>query len=423
MKTARRHTSVPALAILALSTATFAQTTPQRPQDLALVGGLVYADPAQEPIPDGVVLVRGGTITAVGRRGTVPIPSGVEVVDCTGRTIAAGLWNSHVHFMERKWANAGQIPAAELAGQIEGMLTRFGFTSVFDTGSSWENTRRIRDRIEAGELPGPRIRSTGEIMVPKGGLPPDLVFDITGMMHQRIPEVADAGDALASARAHLDAGTDGIKIYAATWAPPIVAIPEDAIRAAADETHRRGKLVFAHPSNREGLMNAVRGGADVIVHTAPNSGTWDETVLGPMRKAGVALIPTLKLWRHELQHDRDTARDAFVGAGVAQLRAWLAAGGVVLFGTDVGYMGEYDPSDEYALMAEAGMTPRQILASLTTAPCEKFGESARRGRVAVGMAADLVVFDSNPLRDIRAFAAVRYTIRDGKIIARRKREE
>jgi imidazolonepropionase-like amidohydrolase len=86
-------------------------------------------------------------------------------------------------------------------------------------------------------------------------------------------------------------------------------------------------------------------------------------------------------------------------------------------------MGEYDPSDEYTLMAEAGMTPRQILASLTTAPCEKFGESARRGRVAVGMAADLVVFDSNPLRDVRAFAAVRYTIRDGKIIARRKREE
>ncbi len=91
----------------------------------------------------------------------------------------------------------------------------------------------------------------------------------------------------------------------------------------------------------------------------------------------------------------------------------------MLFGTDVGYMDEYDPSDEYALMAEAGMTPRQILASLTTAPCTTFGEPAR-GRIAVGMAGDLVVLDGDPSRDVRAFGAVRCTIRDGRIIYRAK---
>jgi imidazolonepropionase-like amidohydrolase len=130
----------------------------------------------------------------------------------------------------------------------------------------------------------------------------------------------------------------------------------------------------------------------------------------------VTLIPTLKLWTHELSHDRNSARDAFVARGIAQLRAWVAAGGAVLFGTDVGYMGDYDPSDEYALMARASMTPRQILASLTTAPCERFGESAHRGRIAVGLAADLTVLDGDPLQDVRAFAGVRYTIRDGRVI-------
>jgi imidazolonepropionase-like amidohydrolase len=406
--------------VLAHPDAAFGQELPPRGREIALVGGLVFPSPAQEPLPNGVVLVRDGVVVDVGSRESVPLPRGAEVIDCSGRAVTAGFWNSHVHFMERKWANAAEIPAAELAEQVEDMLGRYGFTSVFDTGSPWDNTRRLRDRIEAGELPGPRIRSTGEIILPKGGRPPDLVFDVTGRMHMRLPEVATPDEAREAARAHLDAGTDAVKLYAATWAPPIVAIPEGAIRAVADEAHRRGKLVFAHPSNREGLLNAVRGGVDVVVHTAPSSGPWDEGVLGPMKRAGVALVPTLKLWTHELRHDRTSSREAFAAAGIAQLRAWVGAGGAVLFGTDVGYMDDYDPGDEYALMAKAQMTARQILASLTTAPSERFGESARRGRIAPGQAADLVVLDRDPSHDVRAFGAVRYAIREGRVVYRAK---
>ncbi len=108
--------------------------------------------------------------------------------------------------------------------------------------------------------------------------------------------------------------------------------------------------------------------------------------------------------------------DLSAQTGVGQLRAWLASGGVILFGTDVGGMDDYDPGDEYALMAEAGMTFRQILAALTTAPADKFGESARLGRIAPGLTADLVVLNGDPSRDVRTFAAVRYAIRDGKVI-------
>jgi imidazolonepropionase-like amidohydrolase len=89
---------------------------------------------------------------------------------------------------------------------------------------------------------------------------------------------------------------------------------------------------------------------------------------------------------------------------------------VVLFGTDVGYISHYDPSDEYTLMAEAGMSGRQILTSLTTAPAEQFGESKRLGRIAPGSLADLVVLRDNPIQNVRAFSDVRYSIRDGKII-------
>ncbi|MGH9804557.1 MAG: amidohydrolase family protein, partial [Candidatus Acidiferrales bacterium] len=88
--------------------------------------------PTDEPIRDGVVLIHGGKIVAVGSRANVPVPPAAEVQDCSGFTITAGFWNSHVHFFERKWAEAAAIPAPELSRQLEDMLTRYGFTRVFD---------------------------------------------------------------------------------------------------------------------------------------------------------------------------------------------------------------------------------------------------------------------------------------------------
>jgi len=174
--------------------------------------------------------------------------------------------------------------------------------------------------------------------------------------------------------------------------------------------------VFAHPQTRDGLLAAVHGGADVLAHSIPNAGQLDDATLTLMKNAGIAVIPTLKLWKHELRNDRSSQRDQFVKAGVDQMRSWVGSGGTVLFGTDVGYMDDYDATEEYELMAEAGMDFRQILASLTTAPAERFGESKRLGRIAEGFLADLVVLSGDPSKDVRALAAVRYTIRAGEVI-------
>jgi imidazolonepropionase-like amidohydrolase len=383
---------------------------------IRLTGGTVYASPAEDPIANGVVVIRDGKIAAVGSEGSVRVPDDAITLDCTGLTVAAGFWNSHVHFMERKWADAANIPAPELTLQLQDMLTRYGFTSVFDTGSPWENTRRIRERIESGEIPGPRIRSTGEGLIGKGWLPPEVVLKTLGVMPFPLPEVTDAAEALVASKKVLDSGTDGLKLFAAAQFPPFATLPCEAIRAAVAEAHIREKPVFVHPTSRDGLLAAVAGGVDVVAHTTPQSGPWDEAVLTAMQKAKVALIPTLKLWQYLLRHDRASLGDAQTQTSTGQLRAWLASGGGILFGTDVGGMDDYDPTDEYALMAEAGMTFRQILAALTTVPAEKFGEIASLGRVAPGLAADLVVLNGDPSGDVRAFAAVRYTIRDGKVI-------
>src|SRR6185503_18712057 len=121
--------------------------------------------------------------------------AGTKTIDCSGRSVAPGFRNSHVHFFERKWADAASIPTEELARQLEDAFLRFGFTTVFDLGSDLENTKKIRARIESGEVAGPRIFTTGEGLIPLGGMPPDIVLSMMGVMKTPLPEVANAQQA------------------------------------------------------------------------------------------------------------------------------------------------------------------------------------------------------------------------------------
>ncbi len=381
----------------------------------ALVGATIYVSPTDEPIRGGIVLIQAEKIVAVGRLGQLQLPERAQALDCSGLTITAGLWNSHVHFFERKWSDASTIPAPELARQLQLMLTQYGFTSVFDTGSLWENTLHLRERIDSGEVPGPKIRSTGEGIVPPGAFPSDQVLGIMGLMKFAAPEITDPAEAAAAAKKLLDQGVDGIKLFASS--PRSAALPASVFQAAADVAHRASKPVFVHPNSGADVLTAVRGGVDIIAHTTPLSGPWDETLLATMKDHRVALTPTLTLWKYYARHDRLSSQEKITNTEIAQLRAWMAAGGEVLFGTDLGAV-EYDPSEEYALMSEAGMTFLQILASLTTAPAERFADANKLGRVAAGLQADLAVFQQDPAANIRALTHVQYTFRAGKIIYR-----
>ena len=157
----------------------------------------------------------------------------------------------------------------------------------------------------------------------------------------------------------------------------------------------------------------------MLAHTAPAMETWSDSLVRRMVRAGVALVPTLGLWRYETRSARLAFSRPFVQAGVDQLRAFRRAGGTVLFGTDVGYVLDYDTTEEFALMAQAGLGFGDILASLTTSPARVFGLEGKAGRIAPGMEADLVVLEGDPARDIGAFARVKYTVRRGRIIYRR----
>ena len=418
----RRVAVVLALAVLAAACTVTAPANPpgRAGAIVALVGGRVVPAPGAPAIADGVVLIDGGTIRAVGARGDVTVPPGARVLDCAGATVSAGFWNGHVHFLEPVWSGAESAPAERLAAGLRAMLTSYGFAHVVDTGSSISNTTALRRRIQAGEVPGPSILIAGGGFVPANGSP----FYI---LPARLPELTRPADAEGLVTRALDAGADAVKLFTGSWADPrtIVVMPADVVRAAVEAAHRRGALVVAHPSNSAGARTALEGGVDILAHTFPAEldGPWDRALPALMQQRGMALVPTLKLWPYELGRaglpPAVVARQ--IANGQAQLRAFAAAGGQVLFGTDVGYMTDHDPTEEYVLLQQAGLSYAQVLASLTTAPAQRFGRASRAGRLAPGLDADVTVVDGHPGDDIRALARVRYTLRTGRILFERQR--
>jgi imidazolonepropionase-like amidohydrolase len=376
-------------------------------QTLVLLGGTVYASPTAAPVQDAAVLTSGGVITAIGSRSDVQIPGDARVIDCSGKTIVAGFWNSHVHFTQAVWRNAASAPAEPLREHMREMLTRWGFTTVWNLGSDPDDLLALRRRVETGEIPGPAIFSAGN-MFPKGGHPVYVPAEI------ELPEVATADDATRLSRHFLGLGLDGIKLFTGAFMgdKPVVNMDLAAAKAAVGVAHAQGKPVFAHPQNRMGVDLVIAAGVDVLAHTVPSEPGYTPEELAAFKSQGMALIPTLSLFTTVVLDPAVTAR--LVASGVSELKAFSDNGGPVLFGTDVGFTTVYETTLESELMHRA-LSERQVLASLTTNPAAYF-KAAKKGKVEAGFDADLVILDGDPVADVRNLAKVVYTIRAGQVI-------
>jgi imidazolonepropionase-like amidohydrolase len=379
-------------------------------QSLVLLAGRAYASPDAAPLLDAVVVMSGGVITAVGSRSEVEIPKDASIVDCTGKTVVAGFWNSHVHFPLAAWTDATSAPAASLEEHMREMLTRWGFTTVWDLGSDPQNSLALRRRVNSGEVPGPDILLAG-LVFPKGGRPVYLSDEA------QLPEAATAEQAAQLARGYLEMGLDGTKLFTGAYmgSKPVVNMDPAIAKAAVDVAHAEGKPVFAHPQNGIGVDTIIAAGVDVMAHTVPGQPRYSGEQLARFKSQNIALIPTLSLFTTVVLDPAITAR--LVDAGVNQLKAFSENGGVVLFGTDVGFTSVYDTTLEYELMRRA-LSGNQVLASLTTNPARYF-KAATKGKVEKGFDADLVVLDGDPMTDARNLANVAYTIRAGKVIYHR----
>ena len=376
-------------------------------QTLVLKGGSLYASPDAAIISDAVVVTSAGVITAVGRAGEVPLPPDARVIDCSGKTIVAGFWNSHVHFTEAVWQDFENEPAAPLTAHMQEMLTRWGFTTVWSLGSN-PGVAGLRRRVNADEIAGPNIFLAGSIF-PRDGhpayLPPEM----------QLPQAATPERAAEMATKYMELRLDGIKLFTGVYkgeGKPVVNMDVAIAKAAVDVAHAQGKPVFAHPQNTAGIEAVIAAGVDVMAHTVAGQRGYPPEQLARFKQQGIALTPTLSLFAKLPLPAEIVGR--IVDNIVGQLRSFSENGNTVLFGTDVGYIQLYDTTLEYELMHRA-LSERQVLASLTTNPAGYF-KATKKGRVEKGFDADLVVLDGDPLADVKNLAKVAYTIRAGKVI-------
>jgi imidazolonepropionase-like amidohydrolase len=394
-------------------------STTARAADLKFIHATVYTTPDQPPIHDAAILIHDGKITAVGPAASIKSPDlarAVTTYDCTGLTITAGFWNSHVHMLPPQLLHADQQPPAVLNEQLQTMFTHWGFTTVFDISSSLANTNLIRHKIDAGTLQGPRILTVGEPFWVKAPIYVKQYLIDTGL---QMPEVHSIPEATARVDQQIRDGADGIKIFAGSIeANSVEIMPEDLARAIVSEAHRHNKLVFAHPTSIKGVEVSLNSGVDILAHVSTDEGAWSPSLIDRMKAAHMSLIPTLTLFDVEAQRAHVSAESTqhLLTFVVDQLHAYASAGGQILFGTDIGYIDHYDTAEEFQLMSRAGMTFPQILASLTTTPAQRFGFASHTGRIAPGFDADLVVLNADPAADITALSKVAYTVRNGQVI-------
>ncbi len=402
--------------------------------DIYLEAGRLVDVQAGNVLTGQCISITDDKITAIASCG--PTPKGAERVDWSGFTVLPGLIDLHTHL-----ADAGQSadlglplktsPAATaLIGAHNARLTlEAGFTTVRDVGTYRGLTDiALRDAINAGHVPGPRMFVAGAyITIPKGGgelngvipndqLPSDMRLGVTSA-----PEEAAAKTAFL-----IEQGADFIKtiatgaVLAIGTEPGEPEMTEDQLRAVVETARAKGVFVTAHAHGAVGIKNAIRAGVRSIEHAslidddalamAKASGTW--LVMDIYNGDYIDDIGTKEGWPEEyLRKNRETTDVQRVGFMKAVKRGVKLA-----YGTDSGVYPHGQNAKQFAYMVRYGMTPMQAIQSATIRAAELLGKEKMLGAIAAGRFADLVAVKENPLANITALEHVALVMKDGKIV-------
>jgi imidazolonepropionase-like amidohydrolase len=378
---------------------------------LAIENAKIYVSPDTAPIEQGTIVIQDGKIEGVGA--DIPVPQGAQIIPCDHCIVTAGFWNAHVHFTERKWSGAEWLRAARLNAQLADMLTSRGFTTVVDVGSNLRDTIPIRRRIEAGELLGPKIYTAGSAQYPPNGIPFYLKNTLPWFILKLMPQPATPEEAAKDEELNIGEGADVLKLFTGSWVAhgKVLPMPENNARAAVEVAHKHGQLAFAHPSNLAGVLVAMNSEVDVLAHAADDTEGVDAKLLQAIVDRHMAMVPTLKMFGTTVTKDPH-----YLDPIYAEVRQFHADGGQLVFGTDVGYMNDYTTEDEFNALRLSGLNAMDILRMLTTAPAERLGVSDRKGTIATGKLADLVVLSADPASDVANFSKVQAVVRSGRVI-------
>jgi imidazolonepropionase-like amidohydrolase len=380
-----------------------------------------------------MILVEGGRIAAVGSAAELAskVPAGARVIDLGNQTVLPGLIDCHTHLtMSPSMIGPAHlhvsVPREALMGARNARVTlEAGFTTVRNLGAHGYADIALRDAVNAGDVPGPRMVASGPPLSITGGH-----FDENFLAPQfEGPEdgVANGVDGVtAMVRRDIKYGADVIKFMATGGVlsegddPALEQYSPEEMRAIVEAAHGLGRKVAAHAHGALGIRNAVQAGVDSIEH-----GTYiDAECIRLMKEHGTYLVPTLYLldWFPEnsgnlgmtpgvLEKARVVMRVAGENIGAA-----MRAGVKVAFGTDAAVYPHGLNAHEFAAMTRRGLTPLQAIQAATVNAADLLGWTDRVGTVTAGKYADLIAVNGDPLADVTVLERVAFVMKDGQVV-------
>ncbi|TDR38766.1 imidazolonepropionase-like amidohydrolase [Tahibacter aquaticus] len=410
---------------------------------LIVQAGQLLDRPGQAPRNNATLLIRQGRISAV-RDGLLDAsafseaPPATRVIDLRNRFVLPGLIDSHVHLTSDKAGIEAQLDAvtrSTAAAAYEAAVNArktlaAGFTTVRNLGDREGVTLALRDAVAAGKLPGPRIVDAGRAISTSAGHM-DGTLGYREELHEVIRRDGNtcngADDCRRAVRDQVARGADVIKMATTGGVNSRIGAGlgqqmfEDEARAIVDTAHLYGKKVAVHAHGADGIVLALRAGADSIEH-----GTLlDTTTLAAWKNSKAYYVPTLSTvngYKERLAANPDAYRGDVrakiewrIGITGKSLRQAVPAGIPIAFGTDAGVSLHGRNADEFELLVEYGLTPVQAIRAATVNAADLLGLSAEIGSLEPGKRADLIAVQGDPLQDVRRLKQVDWVIKDGRV--------
>ena len=379
----------------------------------------------------GEVLVEGERIRAVGT--SVEHPAGSKVMDLGDTTLLPGMIDAHVHLFLHPGAEDLQtvvesVPwrtiLAEQAAKADLMA---GFTAERDMGTEGAGSASsaVRDAINQGLIPGPRMRVSGNAIDILGGHEDANHFNPAQHVLSNADRANDAEQMVEVIRAQHKEGSDFVKIYETgpdEMVDGVLHTPYQytavQLTAAVEEARRLGTTVGVHAMGEPGTLYAAEAGVASIDHATQLS---DET-MRLMKEKGIFAVPTFTIFdyfaHHRESQDQAAGEAAMLEYKISEFKKQVAAGVQFAVGSDVGPFPHGTQARELTLMVQYGMTPLAVLQADLLHGAKLLGWAGQIGELKPGAYADIIAVPGDPLKDIRVCEHVRFVMKNGEVVRR-----